>query len=79
MNRIIFCKHLKKEAFGLDFVPYPGELGQKIFNSISKEAWGSWIARQTILINEYRLSLGDAQARDFLQEEMVKFLFAEEA
>jgi Fe-S cluster biosynthesis and repair protein YggX len=75
MNRTIFCQRLKKEADGLDFAPYPGELGKKIFDSISKAAWGQWIAQQTMLINEYRLSMVDAQAKAYLQAEMVKFLF----
>lgn len=75
MTRTIFCVRLKKSAEGLDFPPYPGELGEKIFNSISKEAWSQWLSRQTMFINEYRLSLLDKEAKEFLQKEMVKFLF----
>ena len=78
MTRNVFCQRLKEQAEGLDFVPYPGELGQKIFASISKEAWKQWLNRQTLFINEYRLSLLDPQAKEFLQKEMVKFLFEEE-
>lgn len=63
---------------GLDFLPFPGELGQKVFDNISKEAWKQWLAQQTILINEYRLSSLDPKARSFLQEEMQKFLFNDE-
>ena len=77
MSRTVFCSYLKKEAEGLDFPPYPGELGQKIFESISKEAWTQWIGRQTMLINEYRLSLVDPKSTVLLREEMVKFLFEE--
>jgi len=60
---------------GLDFPPFPGELGQKVYDNISKEAWKQWLAQQTILINEYRLSSLDPKARTFLIEEMQKFLF----
>jgi Fe-S cluster biosynthesis and repair protein YggX len=77
MSRTIFCVYLKKEAEGLDFPPYPGALGQKIFESISKEAWSQWLGRQTILINEYRLSLMDPRANALLKEEMEKFLFGD--
>lgn len=77
MNRMIYCQHLKKEAEGLDFPPLPGELGQKIFENISKEAWEQWVGRQTMLINEYRLSTADSKAKEYLREEMVKFLFEE--
>jgi len=78
MSRMVFCQRLKIEAEGLDFPPYPGELGEKIFTSISKEAWRQWLNRQTMFINEYRLSLLDPKAKEFLQQEMVKFLFEEE-
>lgn len=78
MSRTIYCVYLKKEAEGLDFPPYPGELGQKIFESISKEAWSKWLLRQTMLINEYRLSLIDPKANALLKEEMEKFLFGEQ-
>ena len=75
MSRTIFCLRLKQNAEGLDFPPYPGELGQKIFDSISKEAWAQWLKQQTMLINEYRLSLMDKDAKEFLKKEMVIFLF----
>lgn len=67
-----------EELEGLDFAPFPGELGQKVYDNISKEAWKQWLAQQTILINEYRLSSLDPKARSFLQEEMQKFLFNDE-
>lgn len=75
MSRMIFCKKLRQEAEALDAPPYPGELGQRIYESISKTAWESWLAHQTMLINEYRLSLIDPKSRAFLEEEMQKFLF----
>jgi Fe-S cluster biosynthesis and repair protein YggX len=77
MTRTINCAKLKKEAEGLALPPYPGELGQKIFNSISAEAWEQWLAHQTMLINEYRLNMLEPDARKFLKEEMEKFLFGE--
>ena len=71
----IFCQKLGKEAEGLAKPPYPGELGQRIFEHISRQAWESWQNHQTMLINEYRLSLIDPEARQFLETEMEKFLF----
>ena len=68
-------RKLKKEAEGLDHPPYPGELGKKIYEHVSKEAWQLWLSHQTMLINEYRLSLIDPKAREFLVQEMQKFLF----
>ena len=75
MPRTIFCTFLQREAEGLDRVPYPGELGQRIYASISKEAWQQWVRHQTMLLNEYRLTPIDPKARKFLVEEMEKFLF----
>lgn len=75
MARMVKCVKMGEELEGLDFVPFPGELGKKVFENVSKEAWKQWLAQQTILINEYRLSSLDPKARTFLQEEMQKFLF----
>lgn len=75
MLRTIYCVKLQQEAEGLDEPPYPGELGAKIFNHISKQAWQLWLNHQTMLINEYRLSLIDPKSRQFLYQEMEKFLF----
>lgn len=75
MTRLISCTKLKKQAEGLDQLPYPGELGKKIYDQISKEAWQMWLSHQTMLINEYRLSMLDPKAREFLKNEMEKFLF----
>ncbi len=71
------CVKLKKAAEGLERPPMPGELGQRIQDNISKEAWQLWLGQQTILINEYRLSPLDPQARKFLEEQMLEFLFDE--
>ena len=71
----VFCEKLKENLEGLDFAPYPGELGARIFAHISKAAWQKWLAHQTTLINEYRLNMLDVSARDFLKAEMEKFLF----
>ena len=75
MTHKVHCKKLDIEAEGLEKAPYPGELGERIYNHISQKAWDMWLAHQTILINEYKLSMIDKQARDFLKKEMEKFLF----
>ncbi len=75
MTRMVHCTVLNREAEGLDRVPYPGELGKRIFESVSKEGWQMWLGHQTMLVNEYRLSMIDPKARQFLVKEMEKFLF----
>ena len=75
MPRTVFCQYLQREAPGLERVPSPGELGKRIFDSISAEAWQAWVQHQTMLLNEYRLTPIDPKARRFLVEEMEKFLF----
>ena len=77
MARMIHCVKLGREAEGLAFAPYPGELGKRIFASVSKEAWAQWLALQTMLINENRLSPLDPKARKFLEGEMEKYFFGE--
>jgi len=77
MSRMVNCVKLGKEAEGLDRPPYPGEIGMRIYNSISKQAWQQWLGQQTMLINEYRLSAIDPKAREFLTTEMEKFLFGD--
>ena len=67
------CSKLKKELEGLERPTYPGELGKKIFDNISKEAWGLWLKHMTMLINEYRLTPIEPKAKAFLEEEMDKF------
>jgi Fe-S cluster biosynthesis and repair protein YggX len=78
MSRTVYCQKLAKEAPALPFPPYPGELGKRIQQNISKQAWEMWLKRQTMFINEYRLNLTDPQARQFLEQEMEKFLFTNE-
>jgi len=75
MSRTVFCVKLNREAEGLGFAPWPGALGKRIFDSVSKEAWAQWLAHQTMLINENRLSPLDPKHRAFLEGEMEKFLF----
>lgn len=75
MARTVYCEYLKKEAEGLDFAMYPGELGQRIYNNISKEAWAQWQHKQTMLINERHLNMMNAEHRKELEQAMVDFLF----
>jgi Fe-S cluster biosynthesis and repair protein YggX len=75
MPRTVQCTYLKKEAEGLDFAPYPGELGKRIYDNISKEAFELWKRHQTMLVNENRLNLADARARQYLARQMEQFLF----
>ena len=75
MPRMIDCQYEKREVEGLDFVPYPGELGQRLYAHIGKPAWAAWLAHQTMLINENRLSPRDPKHRAFLETELEKFLF----
>ena len=77
MARQVQCVLLKREADGLDHLPYPGELGKRIYDNVSKEAWAPWVAHQTMLINEYRLTPIEPKAREFLVKEMEKFFFGE--
>ncbi|MGJ8668955.1 MAG: oxidative damage protection protein [Oceanococcus sp.] len=75
MSRTVQCIKLGEEAEGLAAPPYPGDLGQRIFEQVSKKAWQEWIEHQTRLINEYRLVLADPKSRKFLAEEMEKYFF----
>ena len=77
MTKQVFCIKLNQEAEGMTAQPFPGALGEKIFSQVSKQAWKMWLSHQTMLINEYRLSLIDPKAREFLREEMQKFFFGE--
>ncbi|PVV26181.1 MAG: oxidative damage protection protein [gamma proteobacterium symbiont of Ctena orbiculata] len=79
MSRTVQCVRLKREAEGLERPTYPGDLGQRIFDNVSKEAWQQWLQHQTMLINENRLSPVDPQARKFLEEQMEQFFFGEGA
>jgi Fe-S cluster biosynthesis and repair protein YggX len=75
MSRIIHCEHLNKDAEGMTYAPYPGELGKRIYNEISQEAWQLWMKHQTMLVNENRLNLADARARQYLLRQMEQFFF----
>ncbi len=79
MARVIKCIKLNKEAEGLDFPPIPGDLGKKIWKSVSKEAWNDWIQHQTMLVNEYRLNLSDIKARNYLKDQMEAHFFGDGA
>ena len=75
MARTVKCIKLGREAEGLDFPPYPGRLGKRIFESVSKQAWREWQRHQTMLINENRLNLADKKARDYLAQQMENYFF----
>jgi Fe-S cluster biosynthesis and repair protein YggX len=79
MGETVNCVRLKREAEGLDRQPYPGDLGKRILDNVSKEAWQEWLKHQTMLINEYRLSPVDPKSRSFLEEQMEKFFFGDGA
>lgn len=79
MGRMVHCVKLDEEAEGLDRPTYPGELGKRIFENVSKQAWQQWMQQQTMLINEYRLSPMEPKDRGFLEEQMEKFFFGEGA
>ena len=79
MARTVHCVKLNKEAEGLDFPPYPGDMGKKIFENVSKEAWSGWLEHQTMLVNENRLSLVDPQARKYLTEQTEAYFFGDGA
>ena len=75
MARMVQCVLLKREAEGLERPPYPGDLGRRIYEQVSREAWAQWLRHQTLLINEYRLTPIEPKARKFLEAEMEKFFF----
>jgi Fe-S cluster biosynthesis and repair protein YggX len=77
MARMIFCSFLKKEAEGMDYAFFPGELGKRVYDNISKEGFEQWKRHQTMLVNENRLNLADARAREYLMRQMEQFLFGE--
>ena len=75
MARMVNCIKLGREAEGLDFQTYPGELGKRIFDNVSKEAWSQWMQHQTMLVNENRLNLSDIKARKYLAEQLEAYFF----
>jgi len=79
MTRRVFCHYQQRETEGLAFVPWPGELGQRIFANIGQDGWNAWLAHQTMLINEHRISPLNPEHRTFLQAQMEQFLFGDGA
>ncbi len=79
MARQVQCVKLKREAEGLDFPPYPGELGKRVFENVSKESWKQWLEQQKMLVNENRLNLADKKARDYLAQQMEQHFFGDGA
>jgi len=79
MARTVHCIKLGQEAEGLDFPPYPGELGKRIYQNVSKQAWAGWVKHQTMLVNENRLNLADARARQYLAGQMEAYFFGDGA
>lgn len=79
MTRMVYCIKLNKEAEGMVAPPLPGELGKRIWQNVSKEAWGTWLKQQTMLINENRLNMADARARQYLLKQTEKYFFGEGA
>ena len=77
MGKQVQCVKLGRQAEGLDAAPMPGDLGQRILDNISAQAWQDWLQHQTMLINEYRLSLRDPKARQYLAQEMENYLFGD--
>jgi len=77
MTYKVHCAKLKVDAEGLEEQPFPGELGEKVYKNVSKEAWQMWLEHQTILINEYQLNVLETEAHDFLMRELEKYLFGE--
>lgn len=75
MARMVNCVYLKKQAEGLSFAPYPGELGKRIWENVSKQAWQEWLRHQTMLVNENRLNMADQRARDYLKRQMENHFF----
>ena len=78
MTRMVQCVKLGKELPGMKFAPLPNALGQKIFENVSQEAWNGWLSYQTMLINENRLSLADARAREYITGQMENYFFGEQ-
>lgn len=77
MSRTIFCTLLQRDAEGQDVQLYPGDIGSRIFNEISKEAWGRWMEQQTILLNKKKLNMTNLDDRKLLEQAMIRFLFEE--
>lgn len=79
MSHMVHCVKLGKEVPGLKFPPFPNELGKRIYNNVSQEAWDGWLRYQTMIINENRLSLADPRARQYITQQMENYFFGEGA
>ena len=79
MARMVMCVKLQREAEGLDFAPYPGEIGRRLYDNVSKEAWKAWLEHQKMLVNENRLNLSDARSRKYLEAQMLAHFFGDGA
>jgi Fe-S cluster biosynthesis and repair protein YggX len=79
MPRLVLCKKLGRELPGLGFKPFPNELGQRIYDNISQEAWRLWLEHFKMVLNEYRLTPGDPRTTAILYQQAEQFLFGEEA
>ena len=79
MTRTVRCVKLGREAEGLDFPPYPGALGKRVFENVSREAWKQWLEQQKMLVNENRLNLADKKAREYLSRQTEKYFFGDGA
>ncbi len=77
MARKVQCVKLGREADGMDFPPFPGPLGQRLYEVVSKDAWAGWVRMQTMIVNENRLSLADAKHRKYLVEQCEKYFFGD--
>ena len=77
MARTVHCVKLGRDAEGMDVPPYPGELGRRIWENVSKEAWAGWLKHQTMLVNENRLNLADSRARKYLAQQMESYFFGD--
>ena len=79
MARMVNCVKLGRELPGLERPPYSGELGQRIYDNVSQQAWDMWQQQATILINHYGLTLADPEAQDFMKQQMQEFFFGGDA
>lgn len=79
MTRMVNCVKLSRELPGMEKAPFPGELGERIFNNVSAQAWDMWKEHQVLLINHYGLVLADPNARQFLMQQLEEFFFGEDA
>ncbi|GJL80460.1 MAG: putative Fe(2+)-trafficking protein [marine bacterium B5-7] len=77
MSQLVMCSVLKREAPALSATPYPGKLGERILANVSEEGWQQWLERLVLIINENQLSTADPKHIEFIEEQMIGFLFDE--